>query len=490
MVVFAGVAVVVAATLGTLTAVRPAVVAAEEPARGRLPVSNTVLVCPDPSALGADSITDVTFSAPRIAGTTAVVGDTAVAGRLDPEAPGTAELDARGLVAGYAVETTDAEPVVIRTLGSLAPGLAATQVTRATGGDAQGLAASACSEPGTSAWFVGLGTEVGHRPRLILVNPAETPAELDVLIFGSGGEVDAPAARNLVVPARGKLTFELDALAPDLEQLAVQVVVRSGRVASAVRDFRIDGLTPLGVDWVPPAPGAGAVRVVVPGVPGGSGQRLLHLLAPGELDARVQVRLLTPRGPIAVVGLEEVELRAGTVRSIALEDVTDGEPVAVELSSDQPIVAGTRVVVPLTEGRAEMAYAAAVEPLTGTATATDVGSGPEGSALLLLTADPQAGDAVSAVLTFLDPSSGEVLATDRITVPAGSTLAVPLAGENLPDRVALTVLPSAEGLYGVLELVETVEGGSSFSLLPLRSPALDVEVPRVRYDLSTGLLPS
>ena len=489
MAVFAAVVVVVAAGLGTLTAVRPAEIAAEEPARGRLPVSNTVLVCPDPSALGADSSTDVTFAAPRVAGTASVAGDTAAAGGLDPESAAAAGLEARGPVARYPVEVTNAPPVVIRTLGSLAPGLAATQVTRATDGDAQGLAASACSEPGTSAWFVGLGTEIGHRPRLYLINPGETPAELDVLLFGSGGEVDAPAARNLVVPARGRVTFELDALAPDLQQLAVQIVVRSGRVAGSVRDYWIDGLTPLGLDWVPAAEGAGTTRVVVPGVSGGAGERLLHLLAPGALDARIQIRLLTARGPIAAVGLEEVELRAGTVRSIPLEDVAGGEPVAVELTSDQPIVAGARVVVPLTEDRTEMAYAAVVDPLTGTATATDIRTGTAGIATLLLTADPEVDGPVSAVITFLDPDSGEVLATDRVTVPVGATLPVPIAGDDLPERLAITVLPSAAGLYGVLELVEAVEGGSYVSLLPLRSPALDIEVPRVRYDLSTGLLP-
>lgn len=487
VVTFAGVVIVVAAGLGTLTAVRPEVVATDDPPRGRLPVSSAALVCPDPSALGARSSTDVTFAAPRIAGTTSVPGDVAEAAGLEPESPPRARLEARGPVARFPVERPDAEPVVIRTLGSLAPGLAATQVTRATDGDAQGLAATTCSEAGTSAWFVGVGTEVGHRPRLYLVNPEQTPAELDVLLYGTAGEVDAPAARNLVIPARGVVTFDLDALAPDLEQLAVQVLVRSGRVASSVRDYRIDGLTPLGLDWVPAALGDAATRVVVPGISGGEGERLLHLLAPGTLDARVQVRLLTARGPIAAVGLEEIELTAGTVRSIALEDVTGGEPVAVELTSDQPVVAGTRVVVPLDAERAEMAYAGVAEPLAGTATATDVRTGPDASATLLLTADPETTGPIGAVITFVDPTSGEVLATDRVTVPAGSTLAVPLATEDSQELLAVTVLPSSAGLYGVLQLTEAVEGGSYLTLLPLRSPALDVEVPRVRYDLSTGL---
>ena len=66
------------------------------------------------------------------------------------------------------------------------------------------------------------------------------------------------------------------------------------------------------------------------------------------------------------------------------------EPVAVELTSDQPIVAGTRVVVPLDEDRQEMAYAGVVEPLAGTATATDVRTGDGETSTMLLTADPEA----------------------------------------------------------------------------------------------------
>lgn len=487
VVTFAGVVFVVAAGLGTLTAVRPEAVATEEPPRGRLPISSTALVCPDPSALGAGSTTDVTFSAPRLAGITAVAGDTAQAGDLDPDSPPRATLDGRGPVAQFSVARPDVAPVVIRTLGSLAPGLAATQVTGAIDGDAQGLAATACTEAGTSAWFVGMGTEVGHRPRLYLVNPQQTPAELDVLLFGSEGEVSAPAARNLVVPARGLVTFDLDALAPDLGQLAVQVLVRSGRVASSVRDYRIDGLTPLGLDWVPAAPGEPSEQLVVPGISGGEGERLLHLLAPGPLDARVRIRLLTARGPIAAVGLEEIELTAGTVRSFALHEVAGGEPVAVELTADQPIVAGSRILVPLDGGRTDMAYAGSVPPLTGTATATDVRAVAPGGATLLLTADPDAAGPIGAVITVVDPASGGVLSADRVTVPVGSTLSVPVIAEDDHDRVAVTVLPSSDGLYGVLELLEKVEGGSFITLLPLRSPELDVEVPRVRYDLSTGL---
>ena len=176
-------------------------VAIEEPPRGRLPVSSAALVCPDPSALGPGSTTDVTFAAPRIAGTTSVAGRHRRGGRARP---GRRAPAARWTTAGRWGASRSSRPTprrcVVRTLGSLAPGLAATQVTRSTEGDAQGLAATTCTEAGTSAWFVGVGTEIGHRPRLYLVNPEQTPAELDVVLFGPAGPVDAPAARNLVVP--------------------------------------------------------------------------------------------------------------------------------------------------------------------------------------------------------------------------------------------------------------------------------------------------
>ena len=63
----------------------------------------------------------------------------------------------------------------------------------------------------------------------------------------------------------------LDALAPGVTRFAVHVHARSGRIAAAVRDQQVDGLTPRGADWLPPA-AAPARQQVLPGVAAGAGR--------------------------------------------------------------------------------------------------------------------------------------------------------------------------------------------------------------------------
>ena len=90
----------------------------------------------------------------------------------------------------------------------------------------------------------------------------------------------------------------LDALAPGTTRFAVHVHVRSGRVAAAVRDQQIDGLTPRGADWLPAAAPPARPRCC-PASSRGTGERSLQVVAPGDSDAIVKVRLITESGSFA-----------------------------------------------------------------------------------------------------------------------------------------------------------------------------------------------
>ena len=490
---------------------------------GTVPVSSTTLVCPDASAPGDASATDVTLVAPVIATTSSATvtpptDSRAVAQPLDtlldtgPTVTGSqdsaaaiASLAEQGLASTATVTDTDAGPVVVRTVGTLAPGLSAVQVTTVGGGDATGLAAAACVEPSSESWLLGVGTEIGHRPRLSIVNVEPTAIEVDVVLYGTEGPVDVPSLIGVVVPLRGEVTVELESVAPDLAELAVHVQPRTGRVVAAVRDSRVQGLSSLGVDWVPAA-AAPSTRVVVPGVSGGGGQRLLHLLAPGDLDTRVGVRLLTTTGPIVPAGLEEIELTAGVVASLDLATVLGSEVAAVELTATEPVVAGLRVTTSAT-GAAEMAYTAGSTPLSGLAVAPDVRTDEGWTGRLVLSADDRGplgeelSPAASAVparvrVDYFDAGSGELVRSDEVEVSGGSTLEVPLdpagtdGGATSPRAsVVVTSLggPSQRLVYGTLQLDRSGGPDAGFTIVPLLSPRLVVDVPAVRHDLSTGL---
>jgi len=479
------------------------------PAADTVPVSNTTLVCPDASALTGESPTEVTVVAPLLdasggdggdggadgqsegvgLGSTTVEGEGASVQTLAP-ATTLATLNAHGPAASATVTRPDLGPVVVRTVGDLAPGVSASQLTLAGAGEVTGLASVSCREPAAEWWFLGLGTEIGHRPRLSVVNVEPVVAEVDVVLHGPDGEVPAPGLTDVAVPPGGALTFELETVAPDLAELAVEVKVRVGRVLAAVRDSRVEGLGSSGLDWVTPA-AAPAARVVVPGVRGGGGERLLHLLAPGDADTRVAVRLLTSTGSILPVGLEEVELSGGVVRAVDLASVLGQEVAAVELTAAEPVVAGLRVVTD-SEPR-EMAYTGGAEPLSGPAVVSDVRTGDGWSAELMLSADDGASTAARVQIDYLDAGSGEVLGSELVNVEGGASVAVPLdpegeAGADAVTRFAAVVTPLDGVVYAATWLRRT-EPGAGLTVLPLFSPPLDVEVPRVRHDLSTGLRP-
>lgn len=494
------VVVALSAALVATSQLRPATVVSEVSVGATVPVSSTVLVCPDAAPFGVASATVVTAVAPLLEALPSAAEQPLTVGPLEADASPLASVDTRGPAA--TVDGTDGtdgpdgigRPLAVRASGALAPGLAATQVSTVRGGEVTGVAGATCGRATTEAWFTGLGTELGHRPRLSLINPEQTAAEADVVLYGPDGPIDAPALLDVVIPPGASVSFELDAVAPDLEQLAVEVRVQIGRVTAGIRDVRVDGLDSLGVDWVPPSVPP-ATRTVVPGVSGGSGPRLLQVLAPGDLDTRVQLRLFTPTGAITPSGLEEIEVLAGTVHEVDLAEVTGGEVSAVELTSDQPLIAGIRVVGDLSTPQ-EMAYTTGAAPLDGPAVATDVRAGDGWAAQLVLTADDggegrrvDAATPATVRLGYVDADTGESFATDTIRLSAGATVDVALAPDGAPERFTLVVTPMAGVVYAAVQLVYSGEAGAGFTILPLYAPQLEVDVPRVRYDLSTGLRP-
>lgn len=477
---------------------------------GVRPVSSRTLVCPDGSALlaagstASAGSTEVTLVAPDLmapagseATTPGVDASRAVAQPLEPGATPLALLTAQGPATTAEVTSADIGPVVVRTLGALAPGLTASQLSTVGEGDATGVAAAACEEPSAQAWFVGTGTELGHRPRLYLVNAEAAVAEVDVTLYGPDGPLDVSSLRGVAVAAGAVETVELDAVAPDLTRLAVEVQVGIGRVAAAVRDSRAEGLSSLGVEWLAHA-SPPSTRVVIPGVSGsGGGERLLQLLAPGDLDARVQVRLWTRTGPIVPLGLEEVELTAGLVNSVDLAAALGAEVAAVELTADQPIVAGLRAVTSGTGAR-EMAYTAGSAPLAGPAVVAAVRAGAGWAGRLLLSADDGGPDGTAlgtddlpaettVLVRFVDATSGTVVGSQQPVIPIGSTVEVTLAGADLPERFSVVVTPVFGVVYAALVLDRSGGPDAGITILPLSSPQLFVEVPAVRHDPLTVL---
>jgi hypothetical protein len=439
--------------------------------------------CPDPV------VGDATASRLALAGTGPVVRD---GGRTSAR-PGRAVLVAAGggrpVVqvrapgAGTAEAEPDAGPQLLRATGRAAPGVAASQVTRSTDVAMRGLAGTDCALSGTEFWFVGSGAQVGQRGRVYLTNAEAAPALVDITLYGPDGPVDAPDGEGIAVAAGEQEVRLLDALAPGTELFGVSVTARQGRISAAVRDQQVDGLTPLGADWLPAA-SAPAREVVVPGVPAGAGDRLLQVVAPGDSDAIVRVRLVGEAGGFAPTGLEVIEVPARSVAEVDLAAAAGGEAVTVELESDTPVTAGVLSRVTGTTGDlGEITYAAAAEPLTSQrpGVVPEVRQGVNVSSRLLLTAP---GDDVTVEVAPLPPATGTAT---EVLVPGGSQVTVELAAVSSAETFAVSVTPTDGPVYAVRQIDEVEQRGPLVTSSPVRPGRYVVPVPRVVADLSTGL---
>ena len=460
----------------------------------RVPVARAAAACPDP-VVDEGTTTDLSLAAPGDLPRVRQDGGGVGSAVLTPTRPGSPDL-ARVVAPGAdvaAAEDRDTDddvdgpgPVAARGTGRSAPGLVAAQLTRSTEATMRGLAGVTCSPSETDAWFVGSGAVVGQRGRVYLTNIEAAPAVVDLTLYGPDGPIDAPDGRGVTVaPGRQEVRL-LDALAPGTERFAVHVHARQGRIAAAVRDQQVDGLTPLGADWVPPAL-APARRLLVPGVPGGAGPRRLQVVAPGDSDGIVKVRLVSESGAFAPAGLDVIEVRAGTVTDVDLAPFASSEPVTVELDSDVPVTAG--VLTELTGGSGqlgEIAYTAATAALTPATPGVvpDVPGGEGVTSTLLLTA-PQG--AATVRLVPLGPADGEAT---EVRVSEGTQVAVDLATVSEAEAFAVAVVPVRGSVLAVRQVDEEDERGPFVTSGPVQPGRYVVDVPLVAPDLSTGLPPA
>ncbi|WP_194288635.1 DUF5719 family protein, partial [Ornithinicoccus halotolerans] len=221
------------------------------------------------------------------------------------------------------------------------PGVAAAQLYLSQQQERRGLATAPCTEPVTEAYLVAGGGQAGRAERLVLQNPGGNPVTVDVTVLGSGGTLEAPGGQGVVVAPGQRAVLLVDALAPGEESPVLHVEAEGGPVTAALGDRWLAGTRDLGMAVTPPATLPGT-DLLLPGVRVPDSDRTrasaqLRVAVPGETEAVVQVRLLTPEGP-ARIGEDVTRVPAGQVVDIPLGDLPAGHH-AVQVRSDEPVVA-------------------------------------------------------------------------------------------------------------------------------------------------------
>lgn len=462
-----------------------------------VPAGSSVGVCPSPARLleGTDAGTDPQFSPKSATAASSVTGAVLNAGgvlpasrlsdlrgtttveiakeQAQPSAAGNSQEILAGVVAGRSVDQVSV--LSADALANQKASAAAAMKFTATDGDLQGTAAANCLQPSNDQWLAGAGTTVGRTSVLLLTNASTTPATVSLELFGSGGQIQAPGSRGLLVAPGTSRPVVLAGLAPGEAQLSVHVRSAGGPVAAVIQQSVLRGLTPGGVDFI--APGAApAVRQVMTGVDiqdpgqvaaltGRSGYEdagpALQLTVPGPSDAVVEVKLYGRDGQKALPNGGVMTAKAGTVTEIPLTGVPAGHYTVVA-SSDVSFVAATRVTRGLQDTQAaDVAWAASGVRL-GSQHVVPVPQGGQRH-LVFGALDNRATITYSAIT-----ADGKVRAASTADIAGGTTasIAIPEKVED-NDVVGYVVSASGDAAYGALLLQqEGRDDVSSLAFLP------------------------
>lgn len=396
---------------------------------------------------------------------------------ISPAATG-ADLERERLASAEDGAPASAAPEVLRVPPADDALIAGAQHQNVDAPDYRGLSAATCEEPSGSIWLVGGATTVGRTTVLLLSNPTETPARVDLEIFGEGGPVTSPGMTGIVVAPGSQRALSLAGFAPGLTSPVVHVASRGGRVVAGLQQSIVRGLSATGVETTGGAADP-ATGLVIPGVRivDSVGVSRASALAdwhdvmpairvgvPGAQDASVTVRVV-PQDPAADGSTFRLDIAAGTVTEVPLDagasDIGSGEDgpgeddhddhshglgdgmYAVYVESDVPVVAAVRASTAVDRGsdaeglesmfaapRSDLAWFPAAPALTG-ATLVVVPGAPSP---VIAVANPGDSDAVVEVAA----RSGDAPPVE-LSVPAGSTASVAVsAGAYL--------LTGAEGL--------------------------------------------
>ncbi|HEY3544612.1 MAG TPA: DUF5719 family protein [Propionicimonas sp.] len=317
----------------------------------------------------------------------------------------------------FKVFTNTGQP--LRVSAPLPDPFGGTSVVVAENGPDRGLSASGCVVPRTDHWFTGVDVRTQAQSEVVVSNLDGTTASVDITAYGADGKVAAP--RGVEVAGNSSATISLGVL-PRLDgPLTLHVSSSDGRVAAFVRQRTWQTDVPLGVDWLPSGTDP-ATDLVVPGIPEGAGARTLAVTNPGERTATVTIGVLSNSGPIELAGSEQLEVPAGTTRTIDLAAGLAEQAGALKLTSTQPVTAGMWLDSGGDDARRDPAYTVATAPLSVDAI-WPLAVGKSGRTVLQLANPGEAAASVSVTASANADAPGQPTV---VVVPPGSTVSVPI----------------------------------------------------------------
>ena len=390
------------------------------------------------------------------------------------------ELAEPGLPVTARVDDPDAPALAGNAERLLAPGWTVQQTTVVDSGEGQGTLGTSCQTPDTEFWFAGASAAEERHDYVHVTNPDEAATVVDIEIYGADGELSAEHGQGITVPGHSGVAVRLSTLLGDPEPgLAVHVAARSGRIGAQIEV--VDEA--LGTDWLPPVTAPAADTAVLPGIPAGVGAARLSVFAPGNEDLSLDIGLAGPGGTITPAGNETVSAVAGTVTTVDLGDITQGEASSLVLTREEgsgtgPVIASLHVVAGEDDGR-ESAFIPATAPVEDRATVS--GNTTSGTRLALLALD----ETVEVDVVYSAGADGGEPVEETYTVDPGTTVALTPELADTRGNFAITLSPSGGGtLYAARTLLLDQDGATTFTTQTLPDDRSTVSVPETEPDLS------
>ncbi len=326
--------------------------------------------------------------------------------------------------------------------------LAGSQSQFVSAAETAGFAASECAKPSAESWLVAGSAVTGRTTLIALSNPSKVNSTVALTIYAESGLVDAAGTEGIIVPPGGRRVFSLAGFAPGVVSPVVKVESFGGQVTASLQQSIVRTLTPGGIDVVTSS-SIPATTVVIPGVVI-AGQRdvtaastlrgyediagVLRVFVPGEDRSQITVSSM-PEDGSGPENSSTLDIQAGSVTDIPLGEFTDGN-WTITVSSDRPIVAAVRTSTVTLDG-APAAGADRIEPELDDVLATDF-AWFAGAPTLATPSIVSVAKGPSPLLHLVNTATSEASVTiestagvgTTVTIPAGSALAVPVAGDT------------------------------------------------------------
>ncbi len=464
-----GVLVAVAVLVGGASLLTPDVTAVDSRPVTE-PVASTELVCSVTTATTTLTSTVTAGVAPlsSVKDGIATLADLSVTQTTEPLL-----IKQPGQTVSRVIEGRSGPAMLARATGSFAQGLGADQAIRSGQGATRGLAASPCARPVTDAWLVGGGSTVGRLTQVLLVNDDDRPAQVDLLVYGEAGPVPAPGASGIVLPAGSRKQVRLDTLAPNQNLVAVHAIARSGRIGLVGLDQEALGLVPMGMSLIPPS--EAGTRLVIPGVPAPVHYAALELLSP-DADTTVSLALLTADGYVTPAGISSINLEAGKVVAVNLNEALAGAPAGLVIRSDAEVVAGVEVGTGDTATLREKDATAPVPALVAPGVVVGLAGGALKHAVML----SAPGKAAKVSLALYAPGASAPVWRRTISVGSGSLarVTIPVTTPTASSTLVLTPL-SGGPVYASRQVTEAGRRGPMIALAPILPQRASTLVPTV-----------